>query len=1188
MRRFLFLLLTPIGFAALLLQPQFSAAQGNRASMTGTVTDSSGAIIVGAQVAARNDDTGVETSTVSNDRGIYLVPNLPPGKYSLKITKEGFKPVEFLEVSLILDQVAKLNATLSAGAAMETVTVTSGAPVLETETSTIGTNMNGDVVTDLPLNVYGGRQAEYFAVALTPGYSPLSDPYLAVINGNQGFTKDFTIDGTSGTAQIQGDIFETGPSMEAIEELQAETSGLSAKNGNTNGGVIMLGLKSGTNQFHGSVFGYGHNELLDANTFDNDHLNERKGKSRFWDWGFSAGGPIIKNKTFIFGTFERYTQNDFTPGSFGATVPTPAFLQGDFSALLGPQLCTDGTPAPCSTPATPMTVTNDAGQTVPLLEGTLFDPTTGNAFTGNVIPSNMFSAVSQKIIAIYQHSYVPQLATDRNNNRLPASNSPSQTPNEIVIKVDHNLAAKDKLSGSWVYNHRPRTLVDSGGIWSPGSTDGGPLADARFQMVKANEIRVSEAHTFTPTLLNVFNATYNWYWNGSTPTIGTDYPQQLGFGNTGASNFPAIDFGPQAWNGLQETAIGNSWQGHYVGATFVYGDELTWTKGQHTFTFGGDFRAMQLNSQAGSGALTMHFQPQATADPAGTAATGFGFADFLLGNVASASETTPFNLYGRRKAMSLYAQDDFKVNRKLTLNLGLRWDLNFRLHEKYGHWANFDLNAIDPNLGIKGALVYAKNGSDSFEKNQDFKNFAPQIGFAYNPWEKVVFRGSVGMLYVPIGIQYWQGIPYAFDPGLRGTNAAPGAFNWDGGYPGVLTPGTKSSTPSPFLFPVVTVNPDTLKTGYSETLNLGVQYELTKSSRIEASYIGNRGHRLIGSNLAYNEANPKTFMNLYNSGNFWATVCDPATAASVGVPYPYPGFCGPSQAAIAPYPQLATGMDWYIYYPNLYYVGLNKGQSFYNSMVLHYVKRASHGLVADVSYTLSRQQWNTYTNFTDSYDVGLGSIQDYTNLKESAHTLSPYDQKHVIKAGIQYELPFGRGHEILGGAGRVVNAMVSGWKFSPLLTYATGKPLTFYANDQIYGPYYPAWSAIYVNYDLSGYNGRTFDPSKYVFGSQSAPENRYFPATIASDPPLGQLGTGRARIDQLRGFGTDREDVSLHKYFKVGEHYSLDVGVEFYNVLNRHAFADPDTSSPGSTTFGMVLGTAGSPRNGQFEARFRW
>jgi hypothetical protein len=1183
-----------------------AAAQNNRASITGTVLDSSGAIITQATAVAHNVETGEDARTISNERGIYSVLNLPPGNYVLTISKEGFKAVQFSSIHLILDQIAQLNATLSPGAIAEQVIVTAATPVLDTETSTIGTNLNGNVVTDMPLNVYGGRQAEYFAVALAPGYSPLSDPYLAVINGNQGFTKDFTIDGTTGTAQIQGDIFETGPSMEAIEELHAETSGLSARNGTTNGGLIMLNLKSGTNQFHGSAFGYGHNELLDANTFDNDNLTVlcaqgstsapppcgayNKGKSRFWDWGFSAGGPIIKNKTFVFGTFERYTQNDFTPGPFGAaaTVPTPAFLHGDFSGLLGSQICTDGTTVPCSNGGTAMTVTNDRAQTVPLLQGTLFDPKTGNAFTGNMIPSGMFSSVSQKIIAIYQKSYVPELATDRNNDRLPASNSPSQTPNEIVIKVDHNLRDGDKLSGSWVYNHRPRTLVDSGGVWSPGSIDGGPLADARFQMVKANEFRVSEAHVFSPRLLNVFNATYNWYWNGSIPTIGTNFPQQLGFANTGASNFPSIDFGPQAWNGLQETQIGNTWQGHYVGATFVYGDEVTWTKGRHTLTFGGEFRAMQLNSQAGSGALTMHFQPQATADPDGTSATGFGFADFLLGNVASASETTPFNLYGRRKAMSLYGQDDFKATRKLTLNLGLRWDINYRLHEKYGNWANFDLNAIDPNLGIKGAIVYAKNGSDSFEKNQDFKNFGPQIGFAYNPWEKVVFRGSLGILYVPIGIQHWQGIPYAFDPGLRGTNAAPGAFNWDAGYPGIFTPGTKSSTPSPYQFPVVTVNPNSLQPGYSETLNVGVQYELTKTSSIEANYIGNRGHRLIGSNLAYNEADPKTFMNLYNSGKFGAAVCDPVTAASNGVPYPYPGFCGPSQAAIAPYPQVATGMDWYIYYPNLYYVGLNKGQSFYDSMVLHYVKRTGHGLVADVSYTLSRQQWNTYTNFTDSYDVGLGSIQDYGNLKESAHTLSPYDQKHVIKAGIQYELPFGRGHQILGGAGPVVNAIVSGWKISPLLTYATGKPLTFYANDQIYGPYYPAWSAIYVNYNLSDYHGRLFDPSKYAFGSQTAPQDRYFPTTVASDPPLGQLGAGKARIDQLRGFGTDREDVALHKYFRVRERYSLDFAVEFYNVFNRHAFADPDTSSPNSPTFGMVLGSSGSPRNGQFEARFRW
>jgi hypothetical protein len=1195
--------------AALMAFAVGASAQSNRASITGTVVDSSGAVVAGARIVAKNVETGIETRTVSNDRGIYLAPNLPPGDYSLTVSKEGFKVVGFLHVKLILDQVAELNVTLAPGAISEEITVTTGAPVLETETSTIGTNMNGEVVTGMPLNVYGGRQAEYFAVALTPGYSPLSDPYLAVINGNQGFTKDFTIDGTSGTAQIQGDIFESGPSMEAIEELHAETSGVSARNGTTNGGLIMLNLKSGTNTFHGSVFGYGHNELLDANTYDNDHLKVfcdagdptapppcglyNKGKSRFWDWGFSAGGPIIKNKTFIFGTFERYSQNDFTPGPFGqaATVPTQAFLQGNFGTLLNTanQLGTD-----------------THGNAI--YQGALFNPADpGAVYVGNQIPASAFSSVSQKILAIYQKSYRAELPTDIQNDRLPASNSPSQTPNQIVIKVDHNLTQSDKLSGSWVYNHRPRTLVDSGGVWAPGSTDGGSLADARFQMVKANEFRISEAHVFSPSLLNVFNATYNWYWNGSIPTIGTNFPQQLGFGNTGATNFPFIDFGKQAWNGDYETQIGNTWQGYYVGATFVYGDEVTWTKGRHTFTFGGDFRAMQLNSHSGSGALKMQFEPLTTADPSGTYQdTGFGFADFLLGNVANATESTPFNLYGRRKAMSLYVQDDFKATRKLTLNMGLRWDINFRFHEKYGNWANFDLNAIDPNLGIKGAILYAKNGSDSFEKNQDFKNFGPQIGFSYNPWQKVVFRGSFGILYVPIGIQYWQGVPYGFDPGLRGTNAAPGAFNWDGNpqYPGVFAASTKNSTPSLYQFPVVNVDPRSLNAAYSDTFNIGVQFELTKTSRIEANYIGNRGHRLQDSNLAYNEPSPSTFFKLYNSDptqtNFTSWVCDAASAAAVSqasgvnVPYPYSGFCEPAFVAIAPYPQIAATWYNYWWYPTLQYVGLPLGQSYYNSMVLHYVKRYGSGLFADVSYTLSRQQADTFTNFGDNYDIGFNSIQNYGNLSEAAHTLSPYDQTHVVKAGISYELPVGRGHALLGNAGRLVDSIVHGWKITPLFTYATGKPLTFYSTN-VYNFYYgePMWSAIYDNYDLSQYHGRQFSPGGYIYPTANDPypaQNRYFSSGVASNPAQGALGTGPVRISALRGFGSDREDVALHKSFAIGHdgRYSLDCAVEFYNILNRHAFADPNTGSPGSPTFGLVLGDIGSPRNGQFEARFRW
>lgn len=1166
--------------AVVLISAGVAAAQVGQASITGTVTDSSGGVVASVAVTVTNLDTGIISPTVTNDAGIYTVVNLPPGNYSIEFAKQGFEPFKQTGIALHVDQVAQVNTALALGAVTQLVTVTANAPVLDQETSDLGTSLKGDVVQDLPLNIYGGRAIEAFAVAITPGYSPISSPYLAVVNGTQGFTKDFTVDGTSATATIQGDSLEIGPSMEAVEEVQSETSGLNAASAITNGGVMMFNLKSGTNKFHGTAFGFGHNEFLDANRFDNNFLGEPKAKARFWDWGFSAGGPIRKDKTFIFGAFERYTQNDFTPGSFSAasTVPTAAFLSGDFSALLNTS-----------------TVLGTDTHGNPIYQGAIFNPSDpGAVFVGNVIPSTMFSAASQKIVALYQKYYTPEVSSLLQNDRLPASNSPSQTPNQAVIKADQNFGEKNHLSGSWIYNHRPRTLVDSGGVWAPGSTDGGPLADARTQLVYSHEFRISDSYTFSPSVLNTLNLTYNWYWNGSLPaSTGTNWPSTLGFGNTGLDNFPQIGFGNPV-NGNSETFIGNTWQGNYVGATFILGDNVSWSKGRHQFSFGGDFRAMDINSHAGSGALSFNFSNNTTGAPSQPYAgqVGYGFASFLLGDVQSATETTPLDLYGRRKAMSLFAQDDWKVTPRLTLNLGLRWDATFRLHEKYGHWANFDLNAIDPNLGIPGAIEYAKGGGDSFETNEYWKNFAPTVGIAYSPRPRWVFRGAFGLTYVPIGIQFYEGVPYGFAPGFRGTNTAPAPFNWDQGYPGMFTPGTMTTTPPISLFPIASIQPNALEPGYTENANFGVQYELTKNTRLEVSYVGNRGHHLQDSDFNYDEPSPTTFFNLINSGNAYNYVCNAQQAAANGVPYPYAGFCAPAYAAIAPYPQIAVGLDTYWYYPTLYYVGLPLGQSFYNSMVVEVTKRTGSGLSMDLNYTLSRQRGDTFDNFVDSYDSALFGIQNLSNLKEAAHTLSPYDQEHVIKGYVTYQLPFGNGKRFLSGQGRVVNAIVGGWQTSGLVLYASGQPLSFYSPN-IYN-YYPAWSAIYTNYDLSGYTGSKFNSANFTPPTSSTPApagDLYFPASVVVNPANGQLGTGPSRINVLRGPWYPNEDASLLKYFRFGADgkYSLSVRVEFYNLFNRVVFGNPNTSV-GSAQFGYVTGlnSGYEPRQGQFGARFQW
>jgi Carboxypeptidase regulatory-like domain len=1202
-------------------------AQTNRATITGTVTDQSGAVIAGVEVTARNVGTNLETKGITNGDGIYLVPNLPPGIYALTFRKDRFKKIEQPSITLESTQVAGISVVMQLGEATEKVVVTTDAPVLDHENATIGTNMKGDVVTDLPISIYnGGRHIEDFAKALTPGYAIYSNAYNAVINGGQYYTKDYTVDGTSATASIGGDSLETGPGMEAIEELQAQTSGLDAQSSITSGGVIAFNLKSGTNKLHGSAFGYGQNEFFNANDWNNNNLGLPRGRRRAWDYGGSLGGPIIKEKTFFFGTFERYTQTDYRLGDFSSFVPTSDFLGGNFSSLLGSNLCTDskGNAGVCGqssgsggTFSNAISVKNDAGQTVPVQVGMIFDPKTGNQFTGNMVPTTSFSSVAQKIIAIYQKDYAPgRGGINTPNNRGLINSTPAQTPNQAVIKLDHKLTEKDRLSGSWVYSHRPRTLVDSGGIWEAGTTDGGPLSAAGFQLVRSDGWRVSESHIFSPTLLNVLNLTYNWYWNGKIPTAsGTNWNSQLGFGNTGSNNFPFINFGgvPTAVNAQGVTFIGSgsgtgpnnssAFQGNFTGATIITGDTVTWNRGRHTFSFGGDFHAYQVNSHTGSGALGFNF----TSDTTGAPTTpygpfvGYGFASFLLGDVNNGSASTAFDLYGRRKATSLFAQDSYKVTPKLTINLGLRWQYIWRYHEKNGHWANFDLNTIDPVLGIPGTLEYATNGADSFESKEYDKDFGPQVGFAYSPWNKWVFRGSFGILYVPAQEPYFSGVPNGFAPGFQGTNTANTPFNWDSGYAGVFQAGSRNHSAAD-LFPLVSIDPHALLAGYSDAFNFGAQYEVTPNMRIEVAYVGNRGHHLPDTALAWNEPSASKFFDILSKNPGINDFSDYIFCSTKGAPVPtdlgnnpifgitcpYNNFFGSALSTIAPYPQVAAAASttWFFY--NQLYVSLPIAQSYYDSMVIDVIKRTGRGLTMDVSYTLSRQEGDSFTTQTEGNNY-YTPVQDFSNLSQAAHTLTNYDQKHAVKGFVAYELPFGKGQRWLSNSGRVLNAFVSGWHVSGLFRYYSGQPFQAVVPNN----YYPAWGTFYPNFNLSGFTGPS-DPHKFQVPAD--PNNPpavdfYIPQSVASAPAIGQLGKGPGAISALRCPGGANEDASILKYFSMGSdgQYKLSFRAEYFNLFNRHYYdingCGGRKATIGNSNFGQIFGVNSDPRIGQFAVR---
>jgi len=1195
--------------------------QANRATVTGTISDASGAPVAGVEVTARNLGTDATVSVVTNAEGIYSIPNLFPGGYSLEFKKDGFKPLAYPSITLESTQVAQMNAALQLGPVSEIVTVTADAPVLDMESTAIGTNMKGSVVTDLPLSIYGGgRFVENFAVAITPGYSPYSSPYGAVVNGGQWFTKDYTIDGTSGTSSIRGDSIESGPSMEAVQEVQAQTSGIDSASAITSGGVMSFTLKSGTNKFHGSAFGYGHNEFLDANTWQNDFDGTPKTKARAWDYGGSLGGPILREKLFFFGTFERYTQNDFTLGGPSGFVPTSAMLNGDFSALLGNNLCTDSGSSigDCGTSngnngtySNPVTAQNKAGQIVPLQRGMIFDPATCSAtgqncqqFTGNIIDTPI-SSVAQKINAIFQNSYAPENTDLTANNRIPLSNSPSQTPIQAVLKLDYNLTGRDKLSGSWVYNNRPRTLVDGGGIWQQGSSDGGPLSAARIQRVNSYQYRLSEAHSFRPNLLNVFYETYNWYGQTDTPaSSGTDWNSQLGFGNTSAQNFPSISFGNPV-NGQGVTFIGNSSQGSSSGATYITGDTLTWMKGRHSMTFGGDFRAYQVNSHSGSGAIHFNFVPNTT-DGGFTNFAGSGFASYLLGDVLNASQSTAFDLYGRRKTMTLFAQDSYKVNSRLTISAGLRWQYAWRYHEKYGHWANYDLNQIDPNFGYPGKLVFATGGGDSFEKKEYKDGFGPQIGIAYAATNKLVIRGSFGLTLLPTSGPYFNGVPNGFAPGFQGTNRVDSPFNWNSGYPGTLVPGNKNADFTSVGL-LTYVDPHALMPAFSDAMNFGVQYELTPNMRVEVAYVGSRGHHLPDTALAWNEPSASTFLNVVNAnpglvpyGDFssWnfaggCTKGDPipnnfgfGPGTYAGITCPYTGFSSSALAALAPSPQLAALSTNNFYYW-LNYVGLPIGQTSYNSLVVDVVKRTGRGLTMDMSYTYSRQRGDTFSA-QQEYNGAYTGVQDFGNMSAAADSLTGYDLTHIVKGYVTYELPFGKGRRWLSSSRGVVNGVVGGWQLSGLLLYTSGQPFRIGVNQ----PFYPIWGNFYPNFS-SNPKGPA-DPHQFQ-GGTGAPILHYFDSSVASSPisnGVVAFGTGQAYSTDLRCPGTANENWSALKYFSMGEdgRYQLSLRVEFYNLLNRHTYGilgcGGSSTTIGDNNFAQVTGVNSSPRTGQFAVRF--
>ncbi len=1182
-------------FCAVFLLAGIATAQQDRGTFTGTVTDPTGSVIPNVTIAVQNVDTNVTYNTKTNDVGNYTMPNLPIGQYRITFEAAGFKKSVRDGLTLNIAQVVRIDGQLQVGETSESVSVTAEAPLLQTETPEVGTSLTTKTVIDMPLGFSGGRYAENFAFKLTPGVG--GDNWTSHINGAPSFSKEVLLDGASASIYISGHMGESSPSMEAIEEFKVQTSGMSAEYSRTAGGIFNFVLKSGTNNYHGSALAQVHNESFDANSFANNFFGKNRQRDRRNDWALSMGGPVgipkvkvFKDKWFWYAAYEKYNESYAGGGNPNVTVPIPEFLDGDFSRYL-----------------TNNVLGKDAlGRDV--VQGMIYDPTTTrlvngqvvrDPFEGNRIPASYISNVSKNLVNILKQHYAPQVrGADGqwalvNNSFFPIANQAGFNQVQFSMKSDYVISTNHRLSGSYVWVDRPRTLLDQGGVWEMTDPNGGPLSRARLQYVASHYIRLAEDWTIAPTMMNHIGLAYNRQINPSTSKHVNEAGGQI-LGITGInqkSNYPQID-------GLGGDRIGYPTLGYQAndilaGNAHELNDTVSWTRGKQTIRFGVDYRFNGLNARDNAGPGQFNFSSAITGI-ANFNKTGLGLASMLLGDVSGASIPTDAPTGSQFYMYSFFVQDDWKVTPRLTLNLGMRWDYQPQGTEKYDRLTNFNPKITDPLYGLPGAIEFAGSGPGGNGKRMFYGNthndWGPRIGIAWQATEKMTIRTGYGIFYssrIPNG---WSGVPWGQKMGYAPTNTVndPGsgnyAFNWDNGYPGTVKPAAKDPSMAAYMWGPVSWDPDGGRVGYTQQWNFNIQRELPGQMVVDIGYVGTKSTGLLGNEIKQMNQLPYSALKLGDTLGAWIDkqADMPAAAAAMGAKYPFgnDGTWVPVWSTLTPFPQV-------IYWSNIYAWNAPIGFSNYQALQLQLNKRFSRGLQFLSNYTFSKNLGNISSAFGDTWGMNWGRPMDYYNLSLEKSVLE-FDQRHVVKIGASYDLPIGRGRMLGNSWSRPMNFLIGGWNLQYIGNYASGTPVGFgatgtpnsnFATNRPFINNPDGKSLVNPNWSAS-----SFDMTDL---SNTRPDKQYINTSMIIDPSkVNRYARGNAPrlMDSLRNFPSYSEDVALEKNFVPKEGMRVQFRAEFLNLFNRHQFAGFDTD-PNSPYFGQINGVTDSRRQIQFGLR---
>lgn len=1159
-------------------------AQQDRATLTGRASDPSGSTLPRIQLNIENTATHAIYQSQTNAEGLFTVPNLPVGSYSLTFRGTGFKTLFRNGILLSAAQVVRIDVQMQLGAVSDSIEVTSESPLLQTDSPEVGTIMNRRDITGLPLSFSGGRDAENFAFKLTPGVG--GDNYQTRINGSAAFSKAIVLDGADATIYIGGQIGESAPSLEALEEVKIQTSGMSAEYGRTGGGVFNFILRSGTNQIHGSAAGFLHNEWMDANSFANNYYGRPRQRDRRNDWGVSLGGPIRlphlyngKDKSFFYAAYERYRESYAGAGSPSVTVPLDEFWDGNLARLYAAP-----TQGAIYDPATTRTVNGQV----------LRDP-----FSGNQIPASRISTPARKLGALFREHYSPTVQGPGgqipllNNAFFPVSTQAGFTQNQFSLKLDHYLSAAHKLSGSLSYIDRPRTILDQGGVWDFNDPTGGPLSRARLQWVRTWYGRAAYDWTLSPSVLNHLQLGFNRQRNPSLSAhLGENGAAALGLaGFSKTYNYPEIQFGSNNYP-VNYPTLGFLTNDFGAGQNFQVIDTIAWVHGRHTLRAGADFRRSYLRWRTDNGPASINFSQAQTGLP-GYTQTGNGFASMLLGDASSAAVPMATPTGSRFTNFALFLQDDFRVSSTLTLNLGVRWDYQPLPVEQYNRLSNWNTAIVDPLWNLPGALEFASADRRTFAPNHH-RDFAPRIGFAWQANPRTTLRGAYGIFYLARNGNGWSGVPWAQTAGFGQENRVSttldyqAAWNWNNPYPGAvrdLPQNASLANGAPGIWGIVSYDPNAGKNGYTQQWNFNIQRQIASGLVLDFGYVGSKSTAIQANELRrLNQLDPR---HLTLGDDLGATVSSQATLptsiAAAGGRYPFrdTGVRIPAWQTLLPYPQMLGTNEIKSAYAPL-------GFSTYHSFQIQASRRLSAGLTFTGNYTFSKSIDNVRSAFGDTWGGNSGRPLDYYN-QSLDKSISDADRTHTFKMAVQYDLPFGRW---VSSAPRWLDAVIGGWTVFYIGNYSSGWPLG------ISGSGTPN-SNFATNRGYSQNPGGLplktgWDASQLDMGhiSQPSTANRYVDTSLFVNPTAisrYQRGNTSYKLSHLRSPWQMSEDLALRKSFHPAESLRIQLRAEALNAFNRTLWGNINVSAS-SPLFGQVVGASDwfTPRKLQLGLRADW